>query len=150
MTDAPRFLSPLRMETIGDRRWLLIDDLIFQSAKYRGIVVAPRGFQTDLASIPRLAWTFVPKVGKWDFAACVHDAGYGNALVTEHGDRIFAVKAVSDTLFLEGMHAQGVNGFLAQFMYRAVSLFGNPEGHPLANALPGDAVRPRQSMFVTA
>lgn len=144
MTDAPRFLSPLRMETIGDRRWLLIDDLIFRSEKYRGIVIAPRGFQTDLASIPRLAWTLVPKVGKWDGPSVIHDAGYSNALVTEHGDRIFAVKAVSDNLFLEGMHAQGVNGFLAQFMYRAVSLFGNPEGHPLANALPTDSARTKE------
>ena len=134
-----QFLTPLRTETLGPRRWILTDDLRFYSEQYRGIVVAPRGFQTDLASIPRLAWVLFPKVGNQDWAAVIHDAGYGNALVTQHGDRIFAVKKVSDDLFLEGMLAHGVSRFAARWMYRAVHLFGNPKGHPLANALPGVA-----------
>lgn len=130
MTSA--FLSPLRMETIGEREWLLTDDLVFFSAKYRGVVIAPRGFQTNLASIPRLLWTVFPKVGRQDRAAVIHDAGYGHALVTQNGDRIHAVKHVSDDLFYEGMRSDGVNGLSAQVMYRAVVLCGSPSQHPLA------------------
>ena len=128
-----RFLTPLRAETIGERRWLLIDDLVFLSVKYPGRVVAPRGFQTDLASIPRLAWSVFPRVGKQDKAAVIHDAAYGNALVTEHGDRVFTVKAVADAWFLEAMLAEGVGAWSARWMYTTVKCFGDPVGHPLRN-----------------
>lgn len=126
------FLSPLRMETIGEREWLLTDDLVFFSALYRGVVIAPRGFQTNLASIPRLMWTVFPKVGKHDCGAVIHDGGYGHALLTQNGERIHAAKTVSDSLFYEGMRAAGVSRFAAAVMYRAVVLYGRPEVHPLA------------------
>lgn len=126
------FLSPLRMETIGERQWLLTDDLVFFSALYRGVVIAPRGFQTNLASIPRVLWSVFPKTGKADFASVIHDGGYGHCLVTQNGDRIHAVKHVSDNLFYEGMRAAGVNRVSAVLMYRAVVLCGRPAEHPLA------------------
>ena len=69
-----------------------------------------------------------------DKAAVIHDAGYGNALVTENGDRIFATKHLSDRLFLEGMGAEGVPSITAWPMYQAVVMFGNPLGHPLRRA----------------
>jgi len=125
------FLTPLRTEKIGARRWLLIDHLVFRSVCYNGIVVAPRGFQTDLASIPRLFWVMAPKVDLYDQAAVIHDAGYGHALVTEYGDRIHAVKPVSDRLFHEGMIAMGVAPWRATLMYAFVTTFGSMERHPL-------------------
>jgi len=143
-----RFLTPLRTETIGERRWLLTDELVFYSAQYRGIVVAPRGFQTDLASIPRAAFLIFPKVGLWDHAAVIHDSAYGNALVTDKGDRIFTTKTVADNLFREGMKANGVWSIAARLMYRTVYLFGNPKGHPLANALPPDRLLARQALLL--
>jgi hypothetical protein len=128
-----RFLTPLRMETIGDQQWLLIDDLVFYSSLYSGRVIATHGLQTNLASIPRIAWTIFPKVGKHDKASVIHDAGYSHSLVTEHGDRIYTVKAVADNLFYEGMKAEGVNSLQAWIMYRAVKGFGEPNAHPLAD-----------------
>ena len=125
------FLTPLRTQKIGEWRWLLTDDLEFYSDRYKGVFIAPRGFQTDLASIPRFAWTIFPKVGKHDAGAVIHDAAYGHALVTRHMDRIHAVKDVADRLFLEGMIAEGVNQVSARTMYRIVSWFGKPETHPL-------------------
>lgn len=130
------FLTPLRMEKIGPRRWLLIDDLVFQSDRYPGQFIAIRGFQTDLASIPRFLWVIAPKVDLYDQAAVIHDAAYGNALYTENLDRIHTIKAVADHLFHEGMLAMGVSGWRARLMYKAVDLFGTPVGHPLRNAQP--------------
>lgn len=126
------FLTPLRLEKIGPKRWILTDSLVFYSSKYRGKFIAPRGFQTDLASIPQLAQWLVSKVGPWDKAAVIHDAAYANALITASGDRIFCVKPVADDLFLEGMQAENWNGTRAKMMHRLVVLFGNPQGHPLA------------------
>src|SRR5688572_26980965 len=120
------------MESVGVRSWMLTDDLVFLSEKYGGQVSAPRGVQTDLASILRLFWTIFPKVGGHDKAAVIHDGGYAHYLVTAHGDRIHTVKRVADTLFYEGMRAEGVNRLAARLMYHAVHLFGNPETHPLA------------------
>lgn len=130
------FLTPLRMEKIGARRWLLIDDLHFLSARYGGIFVASRGFQTDLASIPRLLWVVAPKVDLYDAASVIHDASYGNALSTLDGKRVFAVKDVCDRLFLEGMLSSGVSAWRANLMYSAVKNFSEPDGHPLRYALP--------------
>lgn len=130
---AAGFLKRLRTEKIGNFRWILTDDLPFRSVKFPGVFIAPAGFQTDLASIPRIAWTIFPKAGgKHDPASVVHDAGYAHALVTENGDRIHTVKAVADLLFLEGMQAEHVSGFGSRLMYAAVSAFGNPAKHPLA------------------
>ena len=131
MTGA-KFLTPLRTEKIGAQRWLLIDDLVFQSTDLKAVMIAPRGFQTDLASIPRSLWTLFPKVDIWDQPAVMHDAGYANALMTEHGDRVFMIKPLCDRLFNEGLKVVGVNPFKRQLMYRLVSMFGDPLGHPLA------------------
>jgi hypothetical protein len=136
----PAFLTPLRTEKIGAQRWLLIDDLIFRSVALRGLVVAPHGFQTDLASIPRFAWTVFPKEDLYDAGAVIHDAAYGNALMTMTGDRMFVVKPIADNLFHEAILALGVPAWRANLMYWAVQQFGNPLGHPLAQ---NDAVRSR-------
>jgi hypothetical protein len=135
------FLTPLRTEKIGAQRWLLTDDLHFRSARYAGVFVVSRGFQTDLASIPRVFWVVAPKVDLYDQAAVVHDAGYGNALLTEDGRRVFAAKAVCDRLFHEGMLAMKVPTWRAALMFKVVDALGKPDGHPLRNALPPIDVR---------
>lgn len=126
------FLTPLRFEKIGPQRWLLIDDLQFASESLHQIVIAPRGFQTDLASIPRFLWSIFPKVDKWDQAATIHDAAYAGALVDSVGERVPVTKAQADRLFLEGCRAMKVNGLIALLMYLMVRLFGDPADHPLA------------------
>ena len=140
MADA-RFHTDLVVKKIGERTWLLMEDLIFYSARFRGFVVAPRGFQTNLASIPTWAGSIFPLVGHQDKAAVIHDAGYGNALLTLDRERIFTIKHVADQLFDEGMEAEGVNTIKRWFMYRAVVLAGDPDGHPLAAHRRPDAMR---------
>ncbi len=129
---ASSFLTPLRFEKIGPQRWLLIDDLQFASDALHQIVIAPRGFQTDLASIPRFLWAVFPKVDKYDAAAVIHDAGYAGALTDLDGTRLSLSKKHCDRLFLEGCRALNVNWLLAWLMYLMVRLFGDPWEHPLA------------------
>lgn len=126
------FLSPLRAEQLSAHTWILTDDLHFLSARYPGVFVAPRGFQTDFASIPLVVGSLIPKTGAYNRVGVIHDAGYMNALVTEHGERIFTVKQVADNLFAEGLEAVGVPAWRRFLMVRAVRLFGDPLGHPLA------------------
>jgi hypothetical protein len=129
---SPAFLSPLRTEKLAAQRWLLIDDLVYRSALLRGLFVAPRGFQTDFASIPRPLWAVFPKEDRYDQAAVIHDAAYGHALQTPGGDRIELVKVWADRLFYEAMRVNGVPMLQAWSMFRAVHVFGNPHAHPLA------------------
>jgi hypothetical protein len=129
------------METIGPMRWLLIDDLVFSSAAYRGVFVVPAGFQTDLASIPRPFWTVFPKVGAHDRAAVLHDAAYAHALRTVEGRPVRAVKSIADRLFEEALAADGVPWLPRVLMVAAVRRFGDPLAHPLA-AHGESSVRP--------
>jgi hypothetical protein len=138
------FLTPLRTETLAARRWLLTDDLVYRSMYYHtpydsGVFIIPRGYQTDLASIPRILWSIFPPVDDYDPQAVLHDASYGNALQTEHGDRVFMIKSLCDQLFLESLRTssptvgyRSIHPIRARLMYQAVHRWGNPDGHPLA------------------
>lgn len=129
-------LSELTMTKIGPYRWVLADELRFWSNRYPGVFVVPRGFQTDLASIPRPLWAIFPKVGRHDRAAVIHDAAYSHALMTVGGRRIRAIKEVADNLFEDVLRVEGVGGLSQRLMVRAVRVFGHPAAHPLAENAP--------------
>lgn len=39
------------------------------------VITVPDGFDTDLATTPRIFWAFVPPHGSWERAAVLHDYG---------------------------------------------------------------------------
>lgn len=125
-----KFLTPLRMEKIGPQLWRLWEPFIFESEFYPGKFMAPEGFETNLASIPRILWVIFPPVDEYDPGAVVHDAGYNNALIQPMtGEKIFTTKAVADNLFYECLLALQINKLKAKLMYKAVDAFGSPVGH---------------------
>ncbi len=131
------FVTSLCVKKIGDQRWLLIDDLVYHTVILDGYFIAPRGFQTDFASIPRFFWSIYPPVDNYDPAAVIHDAAYGHALVTRDSIdagtyRVELVKDWADKIFLEALLSCGVSPIRARLMYHAVSLFGSSHIHPLA------------------
>jgi len=75
----------------------------------------PRGFETDLASVPRLLWALIPPHGKYTQAAIVHDYLYATGLVS---------RARADALFLTIMRAYKVPAWKRALMYLAVRAFG--------------------------
>ncbi len=71
-----RFLTPLDLRDAGNgRHFELLARLIYQARDGTHIAV-PAGFVTDLASIPRGLWNLLPPLGKYDYAAVVHDYLY--------------------------------------------------------------------------
>lgn len=119
-----QFLSKIRLEDIDGGHMMLIQPLKFYSAKLKGIVIAPAGFVTDFASIPRIATVVLPKNGLYDGPSILHDAAYRDALVNIRQERIHLIKPLADSLFLEAMQAAGVGAFSRTVMFNAVRFFG--------------------------
>jgi len=122
------FLTELRLEKIGTRLWKQTDILIYYSERYKGYLMSPEGTETDLGSIPRIAWMLFPLIDDYDPATVIHDAGYHNKLQTIMGRRVFTTKEVIDNIFLEAMISLGVDKDKAKIMYDMVKRFGKPNG----------------------
>ncbi|QVW56306.1 hypothetical protein pEaSNUABM6_00170 [Erwinia phage pEa_SNUABM_6] len=96
-------------------------------------VEAPRGFVTDLASIPDALKPLLHPDGPWAAAACIHDLMYqkkpsiGVYPDTPAGNLSRAVdKDFADLMFLRIMEASGVDEFIRNSFYEAVHRFGWP------------------------
>ena len=79
------------------------------------IIRVPKGFISDLASIPRIFWSLIGGPwGKYGYAAIVHDFLY-------HAQPCSRKEA--DRIFLEAMQVLGVNRFKRWIMYNMVRIF---------------------------
>ena len=54
------------------RNWRLDSAFVYDTPDWKRIKV-PAGFETDLASIPKLFWNILPPFGKYTQGAVVHD-----------------------------------------------------------------------------
>lgn len=111
---------PLVCEYLDGHEWRLRFDFRFESPApdIFPSVTLPAGFTTDFASIPRLAWRYMPptdhRIGK---IGVVHDWYYRNpaiAIQRKHAD--LALRA--------GMEALGANRFDRWAVYAAVRVGG--------------------------
>jgi len=85
-----------------------------QAGSYQAVEV-PVGFVTDLASIPRVFWSFLPTDGEYAFAAIIHDYLYWTQCRS---------RETSDNIFKFAMADLGVSNFTANIIFRAVRLGG--------------------------
>ena len=93
--------------------------LIYYSDYLGAAVVAPQGFKTDLASVPRLFRGLVPVANaKNRKASVIHDWLYQSAGVHSY------TRKQCDRVFLEAMKSSGVSWFRRQTMYRGVRAGG--------------------------
>lgn len=74
------------------------------------------GFMTDLASIPRIVQSLVPKIAHHLQPAVVHDWLY------EYDQGL--TRAQADLMFLEGMRDEGVGRIRRNLMYQGVRVGG--------------------------
>lgn len=80
-----------------------------------GLVSVPKGFITDLASIPRVFWNLLPPFGKYTNAAIVHDYLYRTHLCS---------RAMADYVIWQGMRASRVGFAVRLLIWGNVRLFG--------------------------
>lgn len=93
-------------------------------------LIVPRGFTSDLASIPRWLWWLIAPFELSLAAALVHDYGYahGGRMLVLTRDRMrratYLTRARVDRAFYELMRDEGVWWWRRWLAYRAVRLFG--------------------------
>ena len=106
--------SSLLFEVLNDGRTYRLTAPFVVSYADRKFLV-PRGFETDLASVPRILWSIFPPHGQYSKAAVLHDYLYRvSKLSRAHCDRIF----------LDCMEALGVPLVQRRAMYLGVRMFG--------------------------
>ena len=109
-----RFTSELDMRELADGTWMLLADLCYESDRI-GPVCAPKGMETDLASVPRLPlmfWFYGDRARK---PAVIHDFLYRSGSVD---------RSTADAVFAEAMEAQGIAAWTRGPMWLAVRGFG--------------------------
>lgn len=95
------FTGPLIIKEVGYELWEVVEGFAFQGND--GLVVPVKaGFKTDLASIPQVFQSFVPKLGYWTQAAVVHDVlyhrhrgGHDKTITRKQADKVLLEGAIA-------------------------------------------------------
>lgn len=92
-------------------------------------VEVPEGFKTDLASVPRAMQWIIPKLGKYNHAAVVHDYLYRHQVYwikTAGRSRmtVTATRKKADDIFKEAMKVCGVGKWRRNLIYAGVRAGG--------------------------
>jgi hypothetical protein len=98
-----------------DGKWIVMQDLVYQSDVAGQTFTVPAGFATDLASVPRLPVVYLLTGGKANSAAVIHDALYTWKIVPRH---------VADAVLKEASAVTWVPFFTRWAMYLGVRAFG--------------------------
>jgi Protein of unknown function (DUF1353) len=106
-----------------DGQWILLETLIYQSDVARLTITVPKGFQTDLASVPRLPVVFWLTGDCAREAAVVHDYLYQSHMVD---------RAMADAVLREASQATGVPGWRRWLMWAGVRAGGGSHWDPAA------------------
>lgn len=116
------FTTPLIVESLpGGRRWKLVEPFEYHVGEYPSelVVLVPKDFMTDFASVPRPFWPLISPYGKAGKAAVIHDYLYA---LSREGRGMFT-RMQADDIFLEAMGVLGVAPWRRHAMYWAVRLF---------------------------
>lgn len=106
----------------GRQLFILDAPFSFRSDLLGCTITVPKGFVTDLASIPRLPVIYLYLNGIADQAGAIHDYAYSTGLVS---------RLAADRVLREACLVLGVPAWKAWLIYAAVRLFG--ENHYAKN-----------------
>ena len=121
------FTTALKYEVVSGSGYKLLAPFQYHLSAPGSMLVVdvPKGFLTDLASVPWvLRWLFPPD-GVWAKAAVVHDWGYAcGDLSLPDGSKIKPSKFWWDVIFLEAMSVLKVPRLTRWTFFVAVRAFG--------------------------
>lgn len=114
-----RFLTKLVLELADDQddgRWVVQQPLVYQSDVAGQTFTVPAGFQTDLASVPRIPVAYLLAGGTSNEAAVVHDFLY----TAPHP----VPRDMADAVLKEASAVTGVPAWRRWLMWAAVRVGG--------------------------
>ena len=109
-----KFSTHLDLRATNPGEWQVISPLVYTSKAGR-VWIVPKGFITDLASIPRTARILIDRNGSSRPAAVLHDYLYATGAVG---------RVEADSLFLEALEAASVGWMTRHLMHSAVRVAG--------------------------
>lgn len=109
-----RFLTHLDVDA-DDFPYTLASALVYYSARLATTITVPAGFVTDFASIPWLVQWLIPKEGRYNRAAVVHDWLYTTGEYP---------RDMADYVLSEAMAAASVDPDRAEVIYAGVRVGG--------------------------
>lgn len=113
-----QFLTKLEVavaDNTDDGRWIVTQPLIYQSDVAKQTFIVPRGFQTDMASVPRLPLVFLLAGDTSRQASVVHDFLYSTHTVS---------REVADSVLREASAVTQVPAWRRWIMWAGVRVFG--------------------------
>mgnify|MGYP001588205712 CR=1 FL=1 len=107
---APAFLTDLDLRAIGQGRWLVLAPFKVRSAVLEADLSVPQGFETDLASVPRLPFVYWTVGARARKGATVHDYLYQFQPVSrQQADAVFyELAALEEGTIVAGLMWSGV------------------------------------------
>lgn len=88
-------------------------------------IVVPRGYLTDLLSVPRPLWPVLPPHGAGAWGALPHDLLYGTQF-SFPGQSSEDARAMADRILLDAARDSGASTFRARTLYSGVRVGGLP------------------------
>lgn len=109
-----KFMSPLSCSHVAGQVWRLDHPLTYVDS-YGISYTVEAGFQSDMASVPRVLWQLFPPTGDYDEASVVHDWMYATGRQPRY---------TCDWVMLDAMLSQGCNPVTAWTFFAGLRLFG--------------------------
>jgi hypothetical protein len=112
-------IGPLALQRFRDPVYVLVTPIAWRPNSANGklpAVSVPRGFVTELGSIPKMFWSLLPADGTLAYAAVIHDYLYW----TQSTDR-----ETADSTFREILIELKVPSATVEALYSATKIFGN-------------------------
>lgn len=98
-----------------DGKWIVMQDLVYESDVAGMTFTVPKGMSTDLASVPRLPIVFLLTGDSSASAAVVHDFAYSTKPVP---------RRIADAVLREASKVTGVPAWRRWLMWAGVRAFG--------------------------
>lgn len=98
--------------------WVVVEDCTYYSALTNKTYTIPKGYFTDLATVPKVFQWVLPPDGEYKWECCLHDMFY-DSVAQGKMDRKLA-----DNIFNEAMKVGKITKWKMLLIYGAVRLFG--------------------------
>lgn len=108
---------------IADSKQTLFDRLDVD-LQHGEVVEVPVGFETDLASTPKILWSFYPPMGRYSYPAVVHDWLYAGGLIHRNGMVRVPSRREADRILRELMRRCGCRWYTCWIFWLMVRCFG--------------------------